>query len=155
MPMIQSEGHVWPAFAALAKSVTRRNWQPSTAAHYVKGYQFDAWSTAPFAGGVKIGEAVCTCNAYQQPLRETPDDHYQREGFAWLHDHPLAIPKAARKEIWAQGKCSWDAFDRWRWSGGTVWVCEFEITLITDIALTMLADILQETIPPAEPGKLF
>ncbi len=150
--MIQSEGHVWPAFVALAKDVTRRRWKPSTAAHYVKGFRFDAWSNAPYAHGIKIGEAVCTCDAYLQPLREMPDDHYHREGFAWLREHPQCLPKAARRELWAQGNCSWDAFDRWRWSGGELYVCEFRIDLITDEGAAMLEALLN---PPPQAGELF
>lgn len=140
--MIQSEGYVWPAFVAMAKSVTRRKWQKATARHYVKGFEFDAYDTMPYAGGVLIGRARVTQDAYRENLRNCPDGDYEAEGFAWLHAHPHCIPKAAKKETWAKENCSRHAFDQWRWLSLDVWVVRFEIIHVEDSAVERLEALL-------------
>lgn len=148
--MIQSEGYVWPAFVALAKNVTRRQWKPQTAKHYVKGFVFEAYDTAPFAGGKKIGDARVTQDVYREKLQDCPDADYVGEGFEWLSRHPQAIPKAAKKEVWAQDGCSRHAFDRWRWTAGEVYVVRFEIISIEDSAVERLEALLSQPM-----GTLF
>lgn len=148
--MIQSEGYVWPAFVALAKSVTRRQWTKKTAAHYVKGFVFDAYDTMPYAGGVLIGRGRVTRDAYLQNLRDCPDSDYEAEGFAWLNAHPQCIPKAAAKEVWVKEDCSRNAFNQWRWLGLDVWVVHFEIVSVEDSAVERLEKLLT-----APAGTLF
>lgn len=143
--MYQSEGYVWPSFVANAKSVTRRNWKPQTAKAYVKGAEFDAYDTAPFVGGKIIGRARVTHGVYLERLKDCPDEDYVAEGFAWLNTHPQCIPKAARREAWAQDECSRAAFDHWRNSlqDSCVYVVRFEIISIEDWAVAKLSKLLE------------
>lgn len=152
--LIQSEGFVWPAFVARRKSVTRRTWSGKTAARYYKGLTFQAYDTAPFAGGKKIGEARVTADPFRQRLSLAPDEDYEAEGFAYYHEHPGLIPKRAAKEVWAQEGCSFAAFDRWRQTDAEVWVCPFEITMVEDSAIAALEALLANEFQ-APPGKLF
>jgi len=152
--LIQSEGMVWPAFVARRKSVTRRTWSGKTAAQYYKGLTFQAFDTAPFRGGRKIGEARVTADPFRQRLSLAPDEDYEAEGFAYFHEHPNLIPARAAKEVWAQEGCSFAAFDRWRQTDAEVWVCPFEITKIEDYGIEALEDLLAKEFE-APPGKLF
>src|SRR6185437_13013526 len=142
--MIQSEDYTWPAFVAGAKSVTRRDWKPQTAAHYVQGFVFDCWSNSPYAGGVKIGQARVTQTAHRENRRHCPDADYAGEGFAWMNAHPQAIPIGARKQVWAKDDCSLAAFGRWRKTGLTLWAVRFEIVSIEDSAVERLEEILSQ-----------
>lgn len=151
--MYQSEGYVWPAFVAREKDVTRRNWNARTAKAYVKGVVFDAYDTMPYAGGVQIGRARVTHDAYLEKLVDCPDEDYVGEGFAWLNQHPHCIPKAAKKEVWAKNNAARHSFDMWRWSGGEVWVVRFEIIHIEDSAVERLDALLKAGSSPLLPGE--
>jgi len=140
--MIQSESRTWPAFVAREKSVTRRNWKDRTAAWYKAGRVFDAYDNAPFRGGVLIGRARVTRDAYRENLLDCPDEDYIAEGFSYLSLYPELIPKQARAETWCAGQCSRDAFNRWRFSAAIVWVVRFEIVAIEDSAVEKLERML-------------
>jgi hypothetical protein len=141
--MIQSESRTWTAFVAGAKSVTRRVWLPSTAAWYQAGKVFDAYDQMPYAGGVRIGRARVTRDAYREHLRDCPDSDYEAEGFAWMNEHPAAIPPAARSQVWAQANCAPFAFELWRRQAGRVYVVRFEIVEIEDDAVRRLQELLE------------
>jgi hypothetical protein len=49
-----------------------------------------------------------------------PDADYEREGFAYLHEHATGEDKRF-------GNFDREHFDWWRRSGGAVWVVEFEL----------------------------
>lgn len=142
--MIQSESRTWPAVVANSKSVTRRSWKAKTAAWYQKGRRFDCYDRVPFQNGRKIAEAVCTATAYQEPLGTMPDEDWEREGFKWMHEHPVAIPEKARDFTWAMLDCAFESFEEWRQRSKHVvmWVCRFEIVHVEDWAVARLSDIL-------------
>ena len=142
--MIVSDGHTWPAFVARVKTVTRRLWLPKTAAKFRAGFVFDKWDKSPRCRGKPIGRCRMLEDARLEPLADMPDDDYRAEGFAWMHEHPWTIPWSARKAIWAQGDCSFEAFDAWRRGGGSMWVVRYEILSIDPAAKGRLKELLSE-----------
>src|SRR5262245_29618680 len=142
--MIQSESLTWPAIVARAKTVTRRTWKPSTRAWYRKGRVFDAYDTATFRGGKRIARCQVTQDAYEECLGDMPDDDWEGEGFAWMSDHAVAIPGKARPYIWAQGDCSFAAFNQWRdeEEDRVYSVCRFVIVEVEPWAVEKLNQIL-------------
>jgi len=137
-----SFGHVWPAFVARRKTVTRRFWKPSHAKKFVKGFEFDALDTATFQGGQKIGTGRMTVTAYQESLLDMPDEDYAGEGFTFLREFPCLIPSRAAKEIWAQDRCSERSFRQWRDQGSLLYVARFEVLDVEPWAITHLNALL-------------
>lgn len=78
--MIVSFAWTSEAFIDGSKTVTRRKWHPNHARKFKKGAIIHGYDKVPFAGGKPIGMAVVTRDAYEEPLREMPDDHFPREG---------------------------------------------------------------------------
>lgn len=142
--MIQSESLTWPAVVAQAKTVTRRNWKPSTAAWYRKGRIFDAYDKVSFHGGVRVARCQCTHDTYQECLGDMPDDDWAGEGFKWMNEHPLAIPEKAREHLWSLGDCSFEGFIAWRstFQYRAFYVCRFVVIEVEPVAVTRLANIL-------------
>jgi len=140
--MILSFGWTWAAFVALVKTATRRDWSPAYAALWKRGTEFVAYNRSPRFGGRPIGTGRLTQDALYEPLSSMPSSDYEAEGFAWLHEHPEALPKSARQQIW--GDCTFPAFDRWRNSGGSLYVVRYEILTITDWARDELAKLIAE-----------
>jgi len=144
--MIQTETLTWPAFPALAKTVTRRQWKPRTRAWYQRGRVFDCYDRAAFHGGRLLARARCTCNAYEEPIADMPDEDWEGEGFKWMNEHPVAIPEKARECLWSAHDCSFHAFELWRVAckslNVVVTVCRFEIVHVEDWAIERLEQIL-------------
>lgn len=115
-----SFGWTWPAFVAGAKTVTRRDWKTCP---FKKGEVVQALDRVFFLKGKRIGTFVVTEQPTFSPLESMPDTDYEAEGFEWFKRHPAAIPKAAKKRPW--GACTFEAFDGWRKSGGSLWVLRF------------------------------
>lgn len=72
-----------------------------------------------------------------EPDSEAPDSDYEAEGFAWLHDHPEALPKTNRLAY--QGRIILPAFWAWREAGGSSWVCRFSVVELTDAGRELAA----------------
>jgi hypothetical protein len=72
-----------PAFVAEMKTVTRRNWKPSTVKRFQKGVQFKAVTSN--YGGEVIGIGEIAENPYKQSTRDMDDmDDYIAEGFSYM-----------------------------------------------------------------------
>lgn len=78
--MIISFAWTSDAFKDGTKTVTRRKWHPNHKKRFKKGALIHGWSKVPFAGGEFIGMARVTVDAYDQALKDMPDDHFEREG---------------------------------------------------------------------------
>jgi KaiC/GvpD/RAD55 family RecA-like ATPase len=77
--------HTTPALLAGKKSVTRRDWKPSTAATYIKYFQEEtkvpAYDKSPRNGGKVIGFLTLTKEPFKQPLFEMTQGDLEKEGF--------------------------------------------------------------------------
>lgn len=116
--MIVSFAWTTPALLAGAKTMTRRDWSPSHAAHFKAGMLVDAWDKNPRTGkGRKVATIRITRDPYQAPIGPGilgPRD-FNREGFAYL----LGWPETARivRRV----------LDDWRDNPRQVYVLEFDL----------------------------
>lgn len=139
-----SFGHTWPALIAKAKDVTRRDWKERTAKWFQPGRQFVCLDKDIRYGGVEVARATVT-RCYKQSLADMPEDHYEREGMAWFEDHPLLLPESAHGSVWCpEGVVNRITFDRWRRSGGDVYVLEFEKLMRLSSAVDKLTHLQNE-----------
>lgn len=122
--MIISFAWTTPALLAGSKSVTRREWDYAYAQSFKRGMLVDAWDKSPRYGGKKVGTIRLTADPSYEAMRSMPDDDYEREGFAYLDEHPELTSKASRSHF---GSFSREAFDRWRNAGGAAYVVRFEL----------------------------
>lgn len=140
--MILSFAWTWPAFVAQAKSVTRRAWKPNYAERWKGGTEFDAYDRSPRFKGRKIGVGQLVGPARLRTLSSMPHADYGREGFQYLYDHPQLVPPSRRKQLWEDW--TWAGFDKWRLSGGSVWVVRFEILEIEPEATQRLESMMED-----------
>lgn len=136
-----SFGYTWPAFVARQKTVTRRDWKPRTAKRFEAGLVFEAMNKQAMYGGVPIGKARMTVDAYQQPLDQMPVEDFEAEGFRWLREHLHLVPKSCQDQIWYP--CTMQAFLAWKAARSTLWVVRFEVLEICPAADALLQRILE------------
>lgn len=120
-----------PALICGRKTVTRRNWKPRFAVGIRRGDLIQAYDWSPFLGGEKIATIRITEKPTIESMQDAPDSDYEAEGFAFLHENPHLIPKAAIKNV--VGDASMEAFDKWRKSQGLVHVVRFELVELADV----------------------
>jgi len=114
----------WTSAAAVVKRKrrTRRDWTEVWAAKFHAGRQYLGLDHNYRVGGQPIVLILLTAEPSWEPLSTMPDEDYEREGFAWLYEHPAALPaKMTREDV------SWAAFNRWRSSPECTWVVDFEV----------------------------
>lgn len=127
-----------PALVTGNKTVTRRNrseWTMEYASRFYAGEVLQAFDVSPRHGGAPVGSIRLTEKPYTQWLRDTPDSDYQAEGLEWLLAHPDVLSKIIDgnpREAWLRTSCTRAGFDRWRQSGGVVWVVRFELAALTE-----------------------
>lgn len=138
--MILSFGWTWPAFVAEAKDTTRRDWSLGYGARWRLGRTFQAYDRSPRVGGRCIGAGRLIADATRERLAEMPYADYEREGFAYLLEHPGVLPRSARRQPW--GQCTLAAFEDWRRSGEILWVVRFRVLSIEDWAREKLEELL-------------
>lgn len=140
-----SFGWTWPAFVAGAKVVTRRDWRGDYAARWRVGQPFCAVDRAMRFGGRPIGVGRLIEPVPLEPLANMPDGDYEAEGFAWLKEHPQALSRSARRQMW--GQCTREAFETWRDSGGELYVIRFELVEVKPSARDRLVRLLDNDAP--------
>lgn len=140
---IISFGWTWPPFVAGVKTVTRRGWKLRYAAQWHACDEFLAYDRSPRYGGEVIGRGKLVGRPELTQMRDMPDQDYIAEGFAWLHDHPQCLPRAAREQEWAG--CTFAAFDGWRNAGGPIYVIRFEVLEIDPAAQKRLGELLVQS----------
>jgi hypothetical protein len=97
---IISFAHTTPALLAGAKTVTRRDWKPRTAASYSVGEIVQAWDKNPRIGGRKVAEIRLTQAPYLESTADAPDADYAAEGFAYMQGRNLLIDSVAPITFW-------------------------------------------------------
>jgi hypothetical protein len=110
-----------PAFIALQKTVTRRDWPEDYANRFKEGDLLFAYDKQARFGGNKIGIIQLTADPSFEPMSKMPDSDYEAEGFKYLHENPHLIPRSMKIDV------SWDGFNTWRNSGESKWVIRFRI----------------------------
>lgn len=119
-----------PALIAGRKSVTRRHWRSSHAAHFAAGTLVDAWDASPRAKptrlriGLPAPRKVATIRITREPYLEMThwtevNDFLEREGFRYLDEIYAAAPKP--HETWVQFGLAWRA------QRDAVYVVEFRL----------------------------
>ncbi len=96
------------ALLAGEKSVTRRAWSDSHAAHFKAGQLVDAWNYTPRVNsarrGIAIAHKVATIRLTTKPRQEMSDTlsaaEYEAEGFAWMTANGLGDQVRAILEDW-------------------------------------------------------
>lgn len=119
---IISFAYVAPAINAGRKTVTRRAWDDAYAERFHEGQRIQAWDKSPRFGGKRIATIRLTANPTYEPMSDMPDEDYEGEGFAFLHETGVVPPKSSGFESF-----SFEAFEGWRSGGGWAWVIRFEI----------------------------
>lgn len=113
--MIISFAWTTPALLAGAKTMTRRDWKPITAARFTEGLVVDAWDRSP---RTKLGRKVATIRITRRPHLEwsspLSEADYEREGFVWLMAHGEWV---LVEQIVSE----------WRVNRRMLWVVEFEL----------------------------
>ena len=80
-----------PAYIALRKNVTRRDWSDTYFNRWRDGDQFQAWSNSPRVKGAhKIGEGV-VLSVRRELTCEAPDSDWEAEGFAYMAEHGILL----------------------------------------------------------------
>lgn len=110
-----------PALIAGAKTVTRRDWQDNYRLRFRKGMIVEAYDKRKEWGGSHIANIRLTETPYQEYSCDMPEEDFEGEGFAWLRDHPEALPKK-----W-KGVDLWRYFHQWKHDGSMVTVVRFEL----------------------------
>jgi hypothetical protein len=124
---IISFAYVAPAVTAGRKNVTRRGWDDAYAQRFREDQRAQAWDKSPRFGGKRIAIIRLTANPTWEPLSDMPDEDYEGEGFAYLHEAGHVPPKSS-----GLGDFSFESFDRWRSGGGFIWVIRFENVEVID-----------------------
>lgn len=122
---IISMAYTAPAVIARRKTVTRRQWNDRYAKTFRAGEIVAAYDKSPRFGGKKIAEIELTHAPYKMPLSQMPDDDYEAEGFAYLHETGTAAPPSSGFRDF-----SMSSFETWRASGGDVWVVRFQVVSV-------------------------
>lgn len=132
--MIISFAWTTPALLAGAKTMTRRDWSPSHAAHFKPGMLVDAWDRSPRTGkGRKVATIRITKAPWRQRTGLMTQADLDREGITWLKEHGYDAPPpyggtALPRSAWNLWAGDWVA------SNETVYVVEFELV---DVERTM------------------
>jgi len=121
--MIISFGWTAPAVEARVKNVTRRAWKDEYAAKFHKGDICQAYTKSPRFQGKRICNIRLTREPYTEPLPLMPLDHYDKEGFEYLHAHQDLISQSGWEKF---GDCSMDHFLLWRSTPVVLWVVHFD-----------------------------
>jgi len=115
----------WTSAALLAgkKTVTRRDWQWPHYRKFTIGDEVTAYDFNPRNKGQKIG-SIRIVSLDKQFMSDMPDSDYESEGFAYLHD------------LYGGYATSWESFERWRDTGGALYVVRFEpVQMRTELLL--------------------
>jgi hypothetical protein len=125
MPQI-SVGWTLPALLAGAKTVTRQAWKREP------GWLRAGRVVTIYTPGMTTAATIrLTADPRLEPLRAMPDSDYEAEGWPWLHAHPEALGRYARRE-----DVSWAAFERWRARPYSTWVVRFEVCAVAGARVT-------------------
>jgi hypothetical protein len=107
------------AFKAGRKSRTRRQWGEKHAKQFKVGDIIQAYDKNPLFKGKRIGFARIT-GIKKESISKMPDKDFQKEGFAFMEEKGLKMPK----EFGNQSPRK--AFNEWRKAGGTYYVIDFQ-----------------------------
>lgn len=124
MPRIVSFAWTSPALLAGQKTVTRRDWNADYARRWKPGEIALAYDRSPRAHGNLIARIRVLSVTHERDA-DAPDSDYEAEGFAWLRDHPAALPKTDRQLYRLNVERA--SFEEWRREGGRSWVIRFEV----------------------------
>lgn len=110
-----------PALMAGFKTCTRRLWKPRHAARFHQDQLCQGWDHQPRTGKGSLMTWIRLTQApYWEAMADMPDSDYQAEGFEYLSQHPELV----------RANCpidpSWEGFQRWRDSGGGMYVVRFK-----------------------------
>ena len=137
-----SFGYTWPAFVAREKSCTRRDWKANYAHAWQAGEEFAAYDVSPRFGGQQIGVGRLVAAPYLEPLANMPDCDYAAEGFKWLTQCTYLLGPTAKKQVWYPADLA--GFERWRTSGGRLYVIRFEIVSVEASARRRLDELMEQ-----------
>lgn len=124
MPRIISFAWTTPALVAGQKTVTRREWDDDYAKRWKPGEIALAYNRSPRAHGEAVARLKIISVTHEDDFL-APSSDYEAEGFAWLKEHPEALPKTDRSMYRFNVERS--QFNRWRDAGGKSWVIRFEV----------------------------
>ncbi len=119
------------AFRAGRKFCTRRSWATRYAMSFTPGEHVQVWEKSQRIPSAKrIGVISLEARPLLEDIADAPDEDYEREGFAFYHEHPELLPRSAP---WPD--CSWDTWLTWKQTGGELWVIRFQIVTIDEILI--------------------
>jgi len=124
--MIISFARTTPALLAGAKTVTRRDWKASHAAHFKAGTFVDAWDRSPRNGGKKVADIYITVNPYQELTSEAPEEDWHAEGFGWMTKNGL--------ELHHKGVAPWMLWESWKKAPVLLWVVRFRLVGVENVS---------------------
>ena len=106
-----------PALVAGRKRVTRRNWMESHARRFHAGDVVAAYDRQPQYGGHQVASIRLTQAPYRENTRDTPEEDYEEEGFAYMQELGAKVDGLSPPVLWR----SWHVFPR------DLWVVRFEL----------------------------
>lgn len=119
----------WTSAALLAgrKTVTRREWSERYAESFYVGEKIAAYDRQPRYRGKQIAVIALVQRPYRQDLAGMPDYDYEAEGWAFYEQRPDMRPKTILGERVTADTFTWEGFERWRRSGGAMYVVRFKL----------------------------